>query len=175
MQRTCTDNDAIGIGIKPIACLHLDALYKHGTTCLTLSRAQGGHGIQGQRTDTQIKNSQLGRITRATIDHDAGPAIARRRCGQIAPQQSAAHRSTAIDHQHAAKSWRFHSLFDMAVVLIAFDCQNQPGKLKASAIVLEHRGDDTDRTAVVGFVLITKVTGRKNKVRCVCHEAAFQK
>ncbi len=86
--------------------------------------------------------------------------------GQIASKQSALQTTRPIDHQNTSQTIRLHSLFDMAVVLIALHGQHLSMKRRPSTKIFEDRRQHPKITRVIRFVRVTKITGRKRST-CV--------
>jgi hypothetical protein len=154
-------DNAILVGIQHVAGPYPDALDLYRDVALAFTALFGRQGHRRNGANTGFALSQFGAIADGAINHDAGPAVFRRRFAEIAADQGPAQRSSAIDNQHAAFTRRIHRGLDEGVVLVAFHGTYRSAELEALAKIAKYRGQHAKLAAAVVFVRIAQITGRK--------------
>ena len=101
-QLSARDQYAIFVGIDPLAGAHSDASNINDDVFLAQPLAETATRMRGQRADTDLAGIELGAVTHAAVDDDAGPAIFLSQLAKIAADQRAAQAAAAIDDQYSA-------------------------------------------------------------------------
>jgi len=165
MQGLVGHHDAIGIGIEPLAGPDQASLHLDSHIALPLTCTGCGHWRQDECADAQGCGPQFANVPDGAVDHDTRPAIARRRCRNVAANQCSRNRPCAIHQQHLARAaFLLQDLLDQGVVFMTAHRHHLPGEGTAAAKVLKHRREHAKQAAVIVFVRVTEITGRKINV-----------
>ena len=156
------DDDAIGIGIQPVARTHPLAVDAHHHIALAFATALCGHGHQAQGTDAYRRGLQFGHIAHAAIHHQACPAVVRRCRCQIAAHQSPAQRTRTIHHQHPPLPGRLHRRLYLGVVFVALHRGDLAGKRGHAAVAVPGRSQHAKLAAGIVFMGIAKIAGTES-------------